>query len=63
MSDQTDQKDQEKQDSRAVASTNDPVRKWTFIILALCIVLTALYLVADRQTPFTTQAATGAWMN
>ena len=62
MSDQTDQNDQEKQDSKAVASTNDPVRKWTFIILALCIVLTALYLVADRQTPFTTQARVHAFV-
>lgn len=56
MSDQTDKKDQEKQDSKAVPPAKDPVRKWTFIILALCIVLTGLYLVADRQTPFTSQA-------
>ena len=51
MSDQTDQKDQK-----------DPVRKWTFIILALCIVLTGLYLVADRQTPFTNQAKVHAFV-
>jgi multidrug resistance efflux pump len=62
MSDQTDQKDQEKQESKAAASTKDPVRKWTFIILALCILLTALYLVADRQTPFTTQARVHAFV-
>jgi multidrug resistance efflux pump len=62
MSDQTEQKDQEKQDSEASPPAKDPVRKWTFIILALCIVLTALYLVADRQTPFTTQARVHAFV-
>jgi len=34
----------------------DPVRKWTVIILGLSIVLMAYYLVADRVTPYTTQA-------
>ncbi len=34
----------------------DPVRKWTFIIIGLCLVLLAYYLVADRVTPLTTQA-------
>ena len=65
MSDQTDQKDEKdpvKQDSEASPPAKDPVRKWTFIILALCIVLTGLYLVADRQTPFTTQAKVHAFV-
>lgn len=62
MSEKTDQKDQEKQDSQASLPAKDPVRKWTFIILALCIVLTGLYLVADRQTPFTTQAKVHAFV-
>ena len=34
----------------------DPVRKWTLIILALCGVLMIYYIVADRVTPYTTQA-------
>jgi len=51
MSEQTDQK-----------APKDPVRKWTFIVLALCIVLTGLYLVADRQTPFTNQAKVHAFV-
>lgn len=34
----------------------DPVRKWTLIIIGLCLVLLAYYLVADRVTPVTTQA-------
>jgi multidrug resistance efflux pump len=62
MSDQTDQKDPEKQDSNAVPAAKDPVRKWTFIVFGLCIVLTTLYLVADRQTPFTSQAKVHAFI-
>ena len=62
MSDQTDQKDQEKPEIEAAPPAKDPVRKWTFIILILCIVLTVLYLMADRQTPFTTQAKVHAFV-
>ena len=62
MSDPSKQKEQEKQDSKPAAPVKDPVRKWTFIILGLCIVLTALYLVADRLTPFTGQARVHAFV-
>jgi multidrug resistance efflux pump len=34
----------------------DPVRKWTFIILGLCLLLLVWYLRSDRVTPFTSQA-------
>ena len=34
----------------------DPVRKWTFILLGACAVLMVWYLIADRVTPYTTQA-------
>ena len=34
----------------------DPVRKWTLIILAACVVLMIWYLIADRITPYTSQA-------
>ena len=34
----------------------DPVRKWTFIVLGLAGILLCWYLVADRITPYTTQA-------
>ena len=34
----------------------DPVRKWTFMVLALCAVLLIWYLAADRITPYSTQA-------
>ena len=40
----------------------DPVRMWTFIVLALCIVLMIIYLVGDRLTPFTTQARVHAYV-
>lgn len=38
----------------------DPVRKWTLIILAACGVLMIYYLVADRITPYTSQARVNA---
>ena len=38
----------------------DPVRKWTFITLAACVVLMLLYVVADRVTPYTSQARVNA---
>ena len=40
----------------------DPVRKWTFIVLALCIVLFVIYLVGDRVAPFTSQAKVHAYV-
>lgn len=40
----------------------DPVRKWTFIVLALSIVLIIIYLAGDRLTPFTTQARVHAYV-
>lgn len=38
----------------------DPVRKWTFIALGTCAVLMIFYLVADRVTPYTSQARVNA---
>lgn len=38
----------------------DPVRKWTFIALGACFVLMVFYLVADRVTPYTSQARVNA---
>ncbi len=34
----------------------DPVRKWTLILLGVAVVMTLVYLRADRITPYTTQA-------
>lgn len=38
------------------ATGMDPVRKWTLIVLAASVVLMIWYLVADRITPYTSQA-------
>jgi multidrug resistance efflux pump len=38
----------------------DPVRKWTFITLGACVLLMIFYLVADRITPYTSQARVNA---
>jgi len=38
----------------------DPVRRWTLIILALCVVLFGWYLRADRVTPSSSQARVNA---
>lgn len=40
----------------------DPVRRWTFIVLGISVVLLVLYLMADRLTPFTTQARVHAYV-
>jgi multidrug resistance efflux pump len=40
----------------AIPPAMDPVRKWTLIVLGICSVLITWYLVADRHTPFTSQA-------
>ena len=40
----------------------DPVRRWTLIVLAACAVLMVYYLVADRITPYTTQARVHAFV-
>ena len=38
------------------SATGDPVRKWTFIVLGLCVVLMIFYVIGDRITPYTSQA-------
>src|SRR5210317_2342377 len=40
----------------AEAPEKDPVRSWTVRILVLCVVVLFAYLVADRITPFSSQA-------
>lgn len=43
-------------DQKTDKPEKDPVRRWTIRILALCVVLLVAYLVADRITPFSSQA-------
>jgi multidrug resistance efflux pump len=38
------------------APERDPVRRWTIILLVVTLLLVAYYLVADRWTPYTSQA-------
>ncbi len=40
----------------------DPVRKWVLIFVALCALLLAWYMLADRYTPYTTQARVNAFV-
>ncbi len=57
MSNETENKKTEATEDVAVAKEPmDPVRKWTLIVLGACVVLMFWYLVADRVTPYTTQA-------
>lgn len=54
-----DERDTEIEEPEEVAEDKqpvDPVRRWTLIILGLCVVLMGYYLAADRLTPHTTQA-------
>ena len=55
----SDERDTDIEETEAVADAKepaDPVRKWTLIILGLCVVLMGYYLIADRITPYTAQA-------
>jgi len=49
--------DQPREDQiKPVKAKMDPVRKWTFILLGIALLLLAWYLVSDRLAPFTSQA-------
>jgi len=43
-------------DVKPVKAKMDPVRKWTFILLGISLLLLTWYLVSDRHTPYTSQA-------
>lgn len=53
---ETEEKPKDAKDAKDANPPTDPVRKWTLILLAACGVLMVYYLVADRITPYTTQA-------
>jgi multidrug resistance efflux pump len=40
----------------------DPLRRWTLIIVVLCVVLFGWTLVADRLTPYTSDASVPAFV-
>jgi multidrug resistance efflux pump len=60
MTDETDNHSNEDSASTTANQSKDPVRRWTLIILAVCGVLMVYYIVADRVTPYTTQARVNA---
>jgi len=51
-----EQEGQKQTEEAAPEAVKDPVRTWTFIILALVGVLLVWYLVSDRVAPYTSQA-------
>src|SRR3990172_9494515 len=46
----------EKNDGKTKAAPRDPVRRWTLIVLGLIVVLFFYSIIADRMTPYTSQA-------
>jgi len=57
MSNETETKKTEAtDDATSTKAPLDPVRKWTLIVIAACVVLMFWYLVSDRVTPYTSQA-------
>ena len=44
------------------AAKRDPVRRWTLIVLGLIVVLVSYSLIADRLTPYTSQATVQAFV-
>ena len=43
-------------------TTRDPVRRWTLIVLGLIVVLFLYSIIADRMTPYTSQATVQAFV-
>ena len=41
---------------------SDPLRRWTLIILVICVVLFGWTLIADRLTPYTSDASVRAFV-
>lgn len=60
MTDETAKETEDQPQESGARTPADPVRKWTLIILALCGVLLVYYMIADRVTPYTTQARVNA---
>ena len=50
------QANEEQSAPKPVKTAMDPVRKWTFITLAIALLLLTWYLISDRLAPFTSQA-------
>jgi multidrug resistance efflux pump len=51
-----------KSDSKRDEAPRDPVRRWTLVVLGLIVVLFLYSLIADRLTPYTSQATVQAYV-
>ena len=51
-----------KSDAKNEEAPRDPVRRWTLIILGLIVILFFYSIVADRLTPYTSQATVQAFV-
>jgi len=58
MTDENDSVEATEEDAAETAAKApmDPVRKWTLIVLGICVILMFWYLISDRVTPYTNQA-------
>ena len=58
MTDENDSVETTEEDAAETAAKApmDPVRKWTLIVLGICVILMFWYLISDRVTPYTNQA-------
>jgi len=52
----------EKSDAKKNDAPRDPVRRWTLIVLGLIVILFLYSLIADRLTPYTSQATVQAFV-
>ena len=51
-----------KSDAKEQDAPRDPVRRWTLIVLGLIVILFLYSLIADRLTPYTSQATVQAFV-
>ena len=51
-----------KSDAKKDDAPRDPVRRWTLIVLGLIVVLFLYSMIADRLTPYTSQATVQAFV-
>src|SRR3990172_11888038 len=51
-----------KSDAEKNDAPRDPVRRWTLIVLGLIVILFLYSLIADRLTPYTSQATVQAFI-
>ncbi len=49
-------------DDKKSEAPRDPVRRWTLIVLGLIVVLFLYSMIADRVTPYTSQATVQAFV-